>query len=120
MNLTYQSIIRIYETLESFKDSKPIDINTTFKIVRNIRALSPEVESIQAARDEIIKKYSIETADGEYKVPESMLAQANQDFQIVLSNEIKVFILPLKLAELEGLNLSIEQLNNLFEIITED
>lgn len=119
MNLQCKDIFVLYETLMKIKDSK-VPVTTGFAIVRNIKALAPEYESIMEMRNSIIRSYGEDLGNGQISVPDDKLAAANAELNKVLDTEVEVNLTKLKLSQLENLELSIEDIEKLYPIIEEE
>lgn len=116
--LKAKEVFVLYETLIKLKDKK-LPVVTGFTIVRNIKALAPECESIVEMRNSIIRSYGEDKGDGQFTIPQDKISQVNIELNKILELEIDIMITPLKLQDLETLTLSIEDIENLYPIIEE-
>lgn len=119
MKLKAKDIYVLYETLNKLKDKK-LPVTTGFNIVRNIKALAPEYESIIEMRDSIVRSYGEDNGSGQVSIPQEKIAEANAELNKILEVDVEVSITPIKLSQLESLTLSIEDLENLYPIIEEE
>jgi hypothetical protein len=66
------------------------DFKTSYQISKLIRNLDDEIKYFDSENEKIVKKYGIPNEDNEntYRIPEDKIAEANEEFQKLLSVEI--------------------------------
>lgn len=120
MKISYQQIIGLYECLKTLKDAK-LNIKTSLKIIRNIRNLEQEVHDFEQAKNQIIQKYGVvNTEENTITVPENKIAEAQVELNEIVQQEVDVNILLFTIDELDSLELSLEQVNALFDFIEQE
>jgi hypothetical protein len=113
MKLNLAEILNIFQTLTVMQDKTPQSITTTFKIAKNELSLQPFVQSYLKTRDALIKKYT--DSEGEMN-----LDAANEELTVCLQEEYEIELLPLKLSELDCLELTVGQIKDLFNILVQE
>lgn len=106
---------------EEFADGSlklPIKIN--FFLQKNIQTLLNLTREIEDARLEVARKYGELTEDGtSYQVPEESIADASKELNELFEASQEVNIHIFKIDDLEGIDLTMNQMNALMPMIEE-
>lgn len=119
--MTNNEILNFYEGLSKVANNKELrfPVKTSYAMLRNIRALAPIVEDIQTTRDSILKTYGepVEDKPGYYSIPKENREVAQKELSSLNSVEQDVAILKIALSDLDNIELSVEELNGLYEML---
>lgn len=125
MTLKVNEIVFLYQTISNLaQDSRlndaPIDVK--FSLVRNAREIAAIAEDFDATRHEIMmnNSTSVETkVEGESNrtCTKEQLDYINEEIEKMGNVEVEVALIPIKLAQLEPLHLTMIEINGLYPII---
>lgn len=123
MKFLTKDIIRLYDTMNKIserEDSKNAPIDIKFLLVRNMRSLQPVWTDFIEARRELLITNSvpIEENSEDRRATSEQLEYINNEIAKLEKVEVEVAIAPISLAKLESLNLSVQEIDGLYPIIT--
>lgn len=108
------------QELQKNKNSFPAKI--AYAIIRNSHLLEDIVKSMNAARDEMVRTYCEPLPDdsGRYKVKEEYLEKFQKEFNDLYAVENEVSLQKISLSDLDGISLSLDDMNALYPMISEE
>lgn len=110
MDSIYENLSKVY-----------FPARANFYIQSNLTSLKAFVQSLITERNRIIEHYGEPNEQGLFQIKdEKMLLQANKELDELLSLEINLEIKEIPLSWLEGVRLSLEQMNAISFMIQED
>lgn len=119
MKISYEKLIPINDTLQALRDKSAVDVKTSFKVVRNLRLLEPEIKEIYGARERLIRENGKDDGNGNISVPPEMVEDVQRQLNDLIHTEIEINLMPFKLDELQSFEMTVNQLDALYEIIAE-
>lgn len=118
--MTTMDAIVLYEKLGelSTRDTK-FPISLSFKFLRNAKILEPIIMAFNEARDNAIRQGGTPSDDNpdEVIVPNENINAINQEIKALSMEPIDIELVPVKLSELEGLDLNMQDLAGIYPII---
>ena len=120
MKLSYEKLIPINDTLQALRDKSAVDVKTSFKVVRNLRLLEPEIKEIYGARERLIRENGKDDGNGNISVPPEMVEDVQRQLNDLIHTEIEINLMPFKLDELQSFEMTVNQLDALYEIMGAD
>lgn len=119
MKFSYEKLIPINESLQTLRDKSAVDVKTSFKVVRNLRLLEPEIRSIFEEREKLIRSNGKDDGEGNIQIPPEKIDDVQAQLNSLLKTEIEINLLPFKIEELQSFGMTVNQLDALYEIIAE-
>lgn len=119
MKLSYEKLIPINDTLQALRDKRAIDVKTSFKVVRNLRLLEPEIREIFEAREKLIRDNGKDDGEGNIQVPPELIEDVQNQLNELLHTEIEINLLPFKIEELQSFEMTVNQIDMLYDLIAE-
>lgn len=119
MKISYEKLIPINEALQTLRDKSAIDVKTSFKVVRNLRLLEPEIRDIYQAREKLITENGKPDDEGNIVVPPEKIEDVQKRLNDLIKTEIEIDLLPFKIDELQSFEMTVNQIDSLYDIIAE-
>lgn len=119
MKISYEKLIPINDSLQALRDKSAVDIKTSFKVVRNLRLLEPEIKEIYETREKLIRENGKDDGEGNIQVPPEKIDEVQAQLNELLHTEIEVDLLPFKIEELQSFEMTVNQIDALYDIIAE-
>lgn len=116
--MTNQQILLLYEQLKDWQDTS-FPINVTYALMYNKQVLEPLYETIMNCRLGLIKEYAFIDGD-HYEVRPECQERFVNEMQELLSYNENIQLKKIKLSDLSDTNISMQALENLMPIISEE
>ena len=119
MKITNSELFNLYETLIKLKMEVDtiLPIRVGYNILRNIQILKPFYDSIATMRDNIAYRYGQPQPDGTVIIPPENIDKANEELYMLSNIVNEVELLTISLEDIENYGLSLNDLNNIDNII---
>lgn len=122
--MTNQEILDMHKGLSTLKyqDDLQFPVKVAFAITRNLKTLTPIVEDIMATRTEIGRKYGVMSEDqpGYFVIKPENMAVADKELKDLASMSCDIGLYKIKLEDIEGMSLSIQDMENLYPLLEEE
>jgi hypothetical protein len=77
---------------------------TSYRLYKNIKIIGAELEDIEKARLELVKRYGTPKENGDIEVLDDKKDAYFKEFNIVLEQEVEINILPINPEKLSGIS----------------
>ncbi len=119
--MTTMDAIVLYKQLGELagRQDLKLPVSVSFKFIRNAKILEPIVLAFDEARTNAIKQYSEPSPDNpdEVIVSEQNINVINEEIKALGMEPIDIELVPVKLSELEGLDLNMQDLAGIYPIV---
>lgn len=114
-----KDIISTFEGLQNLRQAanRRLPARTSFAIVRNSKILQPIVEDIQAAYNELIMKYAEPVEEDKFRVKQENMKDFTTELNSLYNLDTDIQIVKIKFADIENLELSLEEIEALYFMI---
>jgi hypothetical protein len=111
----------IYNAIEPLNklSEMPLPVAISYKLVKLVKKLSDEVETIEKLRQKLIKKHGKEDESGNITVTEEKKQDFLNEFTTLLSSKIKVDFEPIPVESLKDITMSVSDMGRLHFIFKE-
>ena len=105
----------VYNSIEPLNklSEMQLPLNVSYKLVKMVKKLNDEIESIEKMRQKLIKKHGKEEENGGIRVPEEKKQDFINEFTTLLNTKIKLDFEPISLQELKDLTMSVSDMGRL-------
>ena len=121
--MTNAQLIQTYQNLLDLRKRADVRFpaRTSFAITRNLKLLEPIAASYYQTRDEVIHKYGVPADNpGDYTIPQEFISTAMDELSSLDSMEVEVNFVKVKLNDLDTLDLSLQDMDALYNMIEEE
>ncbi len=119
--MTTMDAIVLYKQLGELagRQDLKLPIGVSFKFIRNAKRLEPIILAFDEARTNAIKQYGEPSPDNpdEVIVSEKNISVINEEIKALGMEPIDIELVPVKLSELEGLDLNMQDLAGIYPIV---
>lgn len=105
----------VYNSIEPLNklSEMQLPLTVSYKLVKIVKKLNDEIESIEKMRQKLIKKHGKEEENGAVTVPEEKKQDFINEFTTLLNTKIKLDFEPISLQELKDLTMSVSDMGRL-------
>ncbi len=120
MKLTLSEVYGLVRGLPRLTD-KELPIKISFRLLKLLKSCSGEIETLEKSRIKLVKKYAEEGSEDkqEFKVADEKKNEFQEEFNILLGEEVEIDFEPIGIEELGEISLATNDLISLQKIIKE-
>lgn len=118
MKITLRELIRIDAALGKILHA-PLPIKIAFKLRRVVRLLRDDISVLEETRRALISKYSEDQGNGRFKFYEDTREEFENEYSILMDQEIEFDFEPISIEDLQGVSLSATEALDLEKFIVE-
>ena len=114
-----QELVDIYNKLSQIGNKVTLPAKSAYKMLRNIRLIKPIVEDYYTVQLNIAQSYGdlVNPELGTYKIKPENMELAQKELRELGETENDICFLLIDIDDLDGLNLSIEEMDALYPMI---
>lgn len=122
MRLKNEQIVELYEALEKITSDKEqvLSVGLAYKLLRAKQLLKEEAQLIYTLKKQIWLKYGTIDEDKQISIAKEQLQDVVTEISLLYGLEVDIDIPTVKLSELDGLGLNLEEIDGLKYMISED
>lgn len=119
MRLKNEQIVELYEALEKITSDKEqvLSVGLAYKLLRAKQLLKEEAQLIYTLKKQIWLKYGTIDEDKQISIAKEQLQDVVTEISLLYGLEVDIDIPTVKLSELDGLGLNLEEIDGLKYII---
>ena len=119
MRLKNEQIVELYEALEKITSDKEqvLSVGLAYKLLRAKQLLKEEAQLIYTLKKQIWLKYGTIDEDKQISIAKKQLQDVVTEISLLYGLEVDIDIPTVKLSELDGLGLNLEEIDGLKYII---
>lgn len=118
MQLKLSEIYNAIEPLNKLSETE-LPISVSYKLVKLVKKLGEEVDSIDKLRQKLIKKHGKEDENGNITVSEDKKQEFMDEFSTLLNSKIKIDFEPIPVESIKDITISVSDMGRLHFIFKE-
>jgi hypothetical protein len=112
MQVKLSEVYNCIEPLNKLSELQ-LPLTVSYKLVKIVKKISDEIESIEKMRQKLIKKHGKEDESGNITVSEEKKTEFVNEFTTLLNTKIKLDFEPISLQEIKDLTMSVSDMGRL-------